>query len=170
MILYSLETTVFYLPYLIVFAVAINLWNEINTYIKISKLEFPNEIKACGHAYFFAIRSASLFCFLTMTALSLSLAWNLADHFDKNFIGLLIFLSVFMSGMMLGVSIIGLVNIHLLDHSETAKLLLASNAKLTKTASMLTNHQKHIIILNKKEEFWSDIKTNFWKYRVEKNS
>jgi hypothetical protein len=166
----ALETTVFYLPFLAVFAVAIILWNEIDTYLNISKLKFPNEVKACGHAYTFVVQTASLFCSLTIWALSLSFAWNLMNSLESVLTAVLIFVSVSMIGMLIGVGLNGLCTKHLFDRSETAKLLIEANAKLTKTAPLITDNEKKAIVHQRKREFWSDMKTNFWKYKIAKKS
>ena len=170
MFLSALETTVFYLPLLAIVALTINLWHEIETYLDISKLKFPKEMKAFGHAYTFAVRFASNTCSISIFTFTFVFTWNLADSFESSVISLLVFLVVFMVGGLIAAGISELTNEYLRDKSEITKLLMETNAQLTKTAPLLSDNEKNDFIQRKKREFWSDIKTNFWKYRIAKNN
>jgi uncharacterized membrane protein (UPF0182 family) len=170
MFLSAFETTVFYFPFLAVFALAIMLWNEIDTYLDISKLKFPKEMKAFGHAYTFTVRFASVLCFLSIATLAFAFAWNLAESFDSSpvIVTLLVFLPVVMVGLTIGALINEIALEHLRCTSETAQLLLKADEQLTKTAALLSDNEKRAIVERKKKAFWEDMRTNFWKLRIAK--
>ena len=157
-----------YLPLLLVILFASMIFDEFNQYRDFKKFKFPRRVKAYGHAFTICVEFLLLTFIMALWIIMLFLSFKIFAYFDLNlFLEGLVLLVMLTVASVISMLITDLVNMRLYDHSENAQKLLRLREKITQEAVLWNDLEKTRLISEMQESYRSDLKKNFWKFKID---
>jgi hypothetical protein len=169
MIEVTIQNYLSFFPYLVGGGIVFNIWSEIDDYRNIKKIKFKNEISRYGHALSFLLELIRFVLGFSVMALGLIFVFAGSLSGDGGLNSIAAFIVIVLTMGTVGI-FFNLTKLIVFDRSEHAKLLNAANKELSKTAVLMTYNEKKLIIKQKTDEYWQDLKDNFWKIEIDRTS
>lgn len=157
-----------YLPLVLIAFFASMIISEFNEYRDIKKFKFSKKVKAYGHALTLCVEFLMLTFIMALFVIMFFLSFKMGAFLELNwFFESLIILAMFMVAGGISSLITVVVGHHLYDHSENAQKLLRLREKVTHESVLWNDLEKTRLISEMQESYRSDLKKNFWKFKID---